>query len=110
MDVAPTIRFAAAARSLAAACRRLGLTPPGFRSPPRLVGVDRSLRRRGDGAAVVCVRLGGRPFAAVLADMVDGVVVANGLQAPAADRARSTLWEAVAGEVGGSAGAGSRVA
>jgi len=32
----------------------------------------------------------------VLADMVEGVVVANGLRAPDADRARSALWESVA--------------
>lgn len=99
MDAAPTLRFATAARSLAAACRQHGVAPPGFRSPPRLVGVDRSLRRRADGAAVVSVRLGGRPFAAVLADMVDGVVAANRLEGPAADRCRAALWEAVASEV-----------
>jgi hypothetical protein len=32
----------------------------------------------------------------VLADMVEGVVVANQLQAPDADRARAALWESVA--------------
>jgi hypothetical protein len=32
----------------------------------------------------------------VLADMVEGVVVANGLHAPDADRARAALWESVA--------------
>ena len=37
----------------------------------RLVGVDRTLRRRG-GGAVVSVRLRGRPWPAVLADMIEG--------------------------------------
>jgi len=35
----------------------------------------------------------------VLADMVEGVVVANGLHAPDADRARAALWESVASAV-----------
>jgi hypothetical protein len=79
----------------------MGLEAPGFRSPPRLVGVDRSVRRRRStsGAAapaVVSIRVRDRPWPAVLADMVEGVVVANDLRAPAADRARSALWESVA--------------
>jgi len=48
---------------------------------------------------VVSVRVRDRPWPAVLADMVEGVVVANGLVAPEADRARSALWESVAGSV-----------
>lgn len=76
---------------------------PSFRCPPRLVGVDRTIRRRADGA-IVSVRLRGRPIVAVLADMIEGVVVANGLKPPAADRLRSDLWQACGvGRVGGSA-------
>ena len=93
------VQFAAAARVLADAARRLGLRAPGFRSPPRLVGADRTLRRRGDGS-VVSVRLRGRRWVPVLADMVEGVIVANQLRGPTADRAREELWEAVAGELG----------
>lgn len=89
---ATSLRFAAAARELGQACRRRGLRMPGFRSPPRLGGVNRSLRRRADGGATVAVRIRGRPFAAVLADMVEGIVVANGLEGEAADRARELLW------------------
>ena len=89
---------------LGSVARSMGLEAPGFRSPPRLVGVDRSVRRRRSttGAAapaVVSVRVRDRPWPAVLADMVEGVVVANGLVAPEADRARSALWESVAGSV-----------
>lgn len=89
---ASSLRFAAAARELGLACRRRGLRMPGFRSPPRLHGVNRSLRRRADGGATVAVRIRGRPFAAVLADMVEGIVVANDLQGEAADRVREVLW------------------
>ena len=91
MESATTADFASAARSLAREARRRGLVGPSFRCPPRLVGVDRSIRRRADGA-VVSIRLRGRPRSAVLADMIEGVVVANQLQPPHADRLRTELW------------------
>ena len=94
MEPATTLRFAAAARALSAEARRLGLTVPGFRSPPRLPSVDRTLRHRRTGGTSVAVRIRGRPWPAVLADLVEGIVVANHLVGPAADRARARLWEA----------------
>ena len=88
---ASTVDFASAARALTAAARRRGLLGPSFRCPPRLVGVDRTLRRQGE-AVTVSVRIRGRPWVAVLADMIEGVVVANRLQPPQADRVRAELW------------------
>ena len=44
--------------------------------------------------AIVSVRLRGRPWVAVLADMIEGVVVANGLSPPDSDRLRAELWSA----------------
>lgn len=90
---ATSVDFADAARTLTRAARGKGLVGPSFRCPPRLVGVDRSLRRRG-GGVIVSVRLRGRPWVAVLADMIEGVVVANHLQPPHADRFRAELWAA----------------
>ncbi len=95
MEPGATLRFTAAARALADAARRLGLEPPSFRSPPRLGSVDRSLRRHPRGT-VVAVRLRERPWPAVLADMVEGVIAANDLSASAADCVRGALWQAVA--------------
>jgi hypothetical protein len=109
MEPGATLRFSAAARALAGASRRLGLDPPSFRSPPRLSSVDRSLRRHERGT-VVAVRLRGRPWAAVLADMVEGVVAANDLAAADADRARAALWQAVADPAWGGTGSPARVA
>jgi hypothetical protein len=94
----PVVRFAEAVRALGLEARRNGLRMPGFRSPPRLNGVDRSLRRRSDGGATVAVVVRGRPWAAVMADMVEGVLVANGLSGAAADRVRAKLWLAVGGD------------
>lgn len=89
---ASTVDFASAARTLTHEARRRSLIGPSYRCPPRLVGVDRSIRRRGDGA-IVSVRLRGRPWVAVLADMIEGVVVANRLRSPQADRLRADLWQ-----------------
>jgi len=89
---ASTVEFAAAARNLTREARRHGLVGPSFRCPPRLIGVDRTIRRHEDGA-IVSVRLRGRPWAAVLADMIEGVVAANRLLPPHADRLRGDLWE-----------------
>jgi hypothetical protein len=94
---ANSLRFAAAARSLGDAARAQGLAVPGFRSPPRLHGVTRSLRRRPDGGVTIAVALRDRPWVAVLADMIEGVVVANGLAGAPADRCRTALWSAVEG-------------
>jgi hypothetical protein len=86
-----TADFAAAARTLTREARRRGLIGPSFRCPPRLVGVDRTIRRREDGA-IVSVRRRGRPWPAVLGDMIEGVVVANRLGPPQSDRLRTDLW------------------
>ena len=89
---AVSVRFSSVARVLAEAARAQGLRAPAFRSPPRLVGVGRSISRHGDGGATVSVALRGRPWAAVLADLVEGVVAANRLTGIAADRCRARLW------------------
>jgi hypothetical protein len=94
MQSASTVDFAIAARQLTREARRRGLVAPSFRCPPRLVGVDRSIRRRAH-TAVVSIRLQGRHRAAVLADMIEGVVVANRLRPPDADRVRNDLWVAM---------------
>lgn len=90
-----TLGFAVAAKAIADEARRAGLVVPGFRTPPRLVGVDRSLRRRPGGAApAVAVRVAGRPIETVVADMVEGVLVANA--ARDRDDLRARLLAAVA--------------
>ena len=88
---ATTVDFASAARGLTSEARRRGLIGPSFRCPPRLVGVDRTIRRRPDGATV-SVRLRDRPWAAVLSDMIEGVIAANQLAPPQSDRLRNELW------------------
>ena len=78
---------------MGAAARAAGLVVPAFRCPPRLAGAHRTLRRY-PGGAVVAVRLKGRSFDDVAADMVDGVIVVNRLAGDAAIRMRPVLAEA----------------
>lgn len=94
---ATSIRFAGAVKSLSDVARRQGLAVPAFRSPPRMAGCERTIRWRPDGGATIAVRVKGRLWVQVLADMIDGVVAANGLQGADADHARTALWSAVDG-------------
>ena len=98
MQSSTTARFAHAARTLTREARRRGLVAPSFRCPPRIVGADRTLRRR-PGGGVVSVRVRERPWPAVLADMIEGVIAVNGLSPPAATRVRTELWEEVTKDV-----------
>jgi hypothetical protein len=93
----PALRFADAARRLSAAARGAGLEAPAFRSPPRLKDAARTIRRY-PGGAVVSVQLRGRSFAEVAVDMVEGVLVANGVDGEARVRLRSAFRAAIAHE------------
>lgn len=88
------VRFATTARVLTNVTRSLGLAAPGFRSPPRVEGADRTLLGSGN-EAVVSVRLRDRPWTAIAADMVEGVVVANGITGIGAGKLRAALWIAL---------------
>ena len=60
MEDASFAGFADLARRLGQRARALGLAVPGFRTPPCVGGSVRTLRRRGDGTAVVAVQVRGR--------------------------------------------------
>lgn len=90
-----SLRFAATVRTLGAAARGRGLVVPGFRSPPKLAGAERTMHRRADGSATVSVVIRGRPYQAVTADLIEGIVVVNDLGGAEATRVRTHLWEAV---------------
>ncbi len=79
-------------RALGLAARSLGLSAPSFQSPPRSDELDRSIQRMPSGDCVVAVRVKGRPFGAVVADAIEGIVVCNELGADAAGPVRDELW------------------
>ncbi|NLD77646.1 MAG: hypothetical protein GX643_13370 [Acidimicrobiales bacterium] len=95
MEQSSSLMFAATVRTLASAARERGLVVPGFRSPPRVPGADRTVRRAPDGRSTVAVVVKGRPYQAVAADMIEGIVIANDLDGTEATRVRTRLWEAV---------------
>lgn len=86
-----TVNFATAARTLGREARERGLLVPGFRCPPRVIGLDRTLKRTNSGVTVA-VRVKDRPWVAILADMIEGVIAANRLTPPLADRFRGEMW------------------
>jgi len=89
-----TLRFAHAVRTLSESARLQGLEVPMFRTPPRRSGAVRTIRRTRRGSTVA-VRVADRPWTAVLADLVDGVVVVNDLHGGPAIRCRTALWAAL---------------
>ncbi len=115
MEFSSTVEFANAARLLSRAVAHQHLCPPSFRCPPRLVGVDRTIRRRNaastdssdvaNASVVVSIRVKGRRREAVVADMIEGVIVTNALLPPEADRIRNELWEAMSTSVESARGA-----
>src|SRR5262245_10595777 len=88
-----SVNFSDVARRLGAAARAAGLIAPAFRSPPRTAAC-RTIRRL-PGGPVVAVRMRGRPFDAVVLDMVDGVIAANRLEGRSAARVHAALVRAV---------------
>ena len=91
---ATSLKFAGTVRTLGQAARLRGLIVPSFRCPPSIEGVHRTIRHRG-GVPTVAVRLRGRPWPAVVSDMIEGIVVGNGLSGARADRIRAALWLAI---------------
>ncbi|MCY3910215.1 MAG: hypothetical protein OXF99_01800 [bacterium] len=92
------LAFAETVRQLGSAVRAQGLDMPSFRSPPREIGRRRTLARHTDGSVTVAVMVRNRLWVAVLADMIEGVVVANKLDGIDAEALRDQLWEALEGE------------
>ncbi len=84
--------FAGTARRLAAAARARGLAAPGFRTPPRREGSNRTIRRYPDGTALVAVRVKGRLWDDVVDDLIAGVLTLNDLHGAQAAEVRLGLW------------------
>lgn len=105
--------FSESVRIVLSVARRAELETPVFRSPPRAPEVDRTIQRRGT-ATVIAIRRGTRPLAAIRADIIEGVVVANYLDPEQANEFRRLSWSALEAGVavsrvsrdGGSAGSG----
>jgi hypothetical protein len=91
---AGVVRFSLLARQIGDEARRLGLTVPGFRSPPRLPGADRTIRRTRAGTTVA-VRRQGRAPSAIATDLIEGILAANDLAPAQRSAARTHLHRSV---------------
>ena len=90
-----TVEFAAAARNLARTARHIGMEAPSYRSPPRDITLTRTIRHFEGQRSIVAVRIRARSRNEVLADMIDGLIAANGYRGNNADRQRSRLIAAI---------------
>jgi hypothetical protein len=91
VETCSALAFGEMSRLMAAEARRHGLVAPSFRSPPRLAGVTRSVRRYASGHCLVSVQRQGRTPEEVATDMVEGLLVANGLEGAGAEGWRIAL-------------------
>ena len=94
IESAPSVRFAIVAKVLTQVSARCGIEVPGFKSPPRSVDLDRTVRHQSSGS-VVSVRIKDRPFEAVIGDMIEGVILCNDLPIATAGKLRNLMWSAV---------------
>lgn len=92
--------FAGTARWLAAAARARGLQAPGFRTPPRQAGCNRTIRRYPDGTALVAVRVKGRLWDDVVDDLISGILTVNDMHGAQAAEIRYGLWSELSGAFG----------
>ncbi len=91
-ELATTTDFARIGRLLTDTAAGDQVEAPGFRSPPRIPGVRRSVTRNRDGSVTVAVVVRDRPVMAVLSDMIDGVVLTSGRQGADARHLYDRLW------------------
>lgn len=94
MDNTTSLEFAQMVRAAGSQARERGWKVPGFRSPPRKPGVDRTVRYHPtDGTATVSVRVILRPPIHVALDICAGVLVVNDIDphSPAAGQYRGAV-------------------
>jgi hypothetical protein len=84
--------FAGTARWLASAAHARGLAAPGFRTPPRQAGCNRTIRRYPDGTCLVAVKVKGRLWDDVVDDLIAGILLVNDLHGARAAEVRFDLW------------------
>jgi len=71
----------------------LGYATPQFRCPPPSAQYQRSIRRNNDDLSISIV-IRGRPWLAVLADIVEGFVIANSGSGQESE-IRNILWDTI---------------
>lgn len=89
-----SIQFSITIRTLGRIAHQLGYQTPQFRCPPPSAKYQRSVRRNNDVLSISIV-IRGRPWLAVLADIVEGFVLANAKLVQDSE-IRNILWDCIA--------------
>ena len=89
-----SIQFSIAVRTLGRIADRLGYRIPQFRCPPPSAKYQRSVRKTGDENLSISIVIRGRPWLAILADIVEGFVIAN-TQSGQDSEIRNILWDCI---------------
>ena len=88
-----SIQFSITVRTLGRIANQLGYVTPQFRCPPPSAQYQRSVRRNHDDLSISIV-IRGRPWLAVLADIVEGFVIANAKLGQDSE-IRNILWDTI---------------
>ena len=88
-----SIQFSITVRTLGRIANQLGYVTPQFRCPPPSAQYQRSVRRNHDDLSISIV-IRGRPWLAVLADIVEGFVIANAKSGQDSE-IRNILWDTI---------------
>lgn len=91
---ASSIFFGEVVNALSSQARRHGLSVPVFRSPPRIIGVTRTIYNSGEDKTVVAIATRQRANVAVVSDVIEGILESNSLDLIERMRSRELLWEA----------------
>ena len=89
-----SIKFSIAVRTLGRIADQLGYRIPQFRCPPPSAKYQRSVRKTGDENLSISIVIRGRPWLAILADIVEGFVIAN-IQSGQDSEIRNILWDCI---------------
>ena len=89
-----SIQFSIAVRTLGRIADQLGYRIPQFRCPPPSAKYQRSVRKTGEENLSISIVIRGRPWLAILADIVEGVVIAN-TQSGQDSELRNILWDCI---------------
>ena len=97
VEQSAAVPFSSLARLLVSEVRGRGLVTPSFSTPPRVPGANRTVRKMQGGGLMVAVRVRDRDLDDVMADMVDGVLLANGFTGQIAEGWRLALLSVLDG-------------
>ena len=89
-----SIQFSIAVRTLGRIADQLGYRIPKFRCPNPSAKYQRSGRKTGDENLSISIVIRGRPWLAILADIVEGFVIAN-TQSGQDSEIRNILWDCI---------------